>query len=163
MILFNNVTLTIRRLNELLWEKVKKGSQMRTMDDEIIHRKAQRRRYFEDPNYRKWSDVVSDNINYGEWSDDVLFVEYVANKDIETTSRTYLYELLETGHELPINWENFYAYFDERLCDTDNCLRSELTSKGYAYHNLDPFDKETIEDTLNKYRDSLLSPTYDMV
>lgn len=136
---------------------------MRTIDEEITHRKTRRRHYFEDPEYRKWSDIVPNDDDYGEWRDDVLFVEYIANKGIETTSRTYLYELLENGRELPINWENFYAYFDEQLNDPDNCLCSELTSKGYAYHNLDPFDKETIEDTLNKYRDSLLSSLYNMV
>ena len=135
---------------------------MRTMDDEINYREGQRRRYFEDPDYRKWSDVVP-NDDYGEWRDDVLFVEYVTNEDIEKTSRAYLHKLLENGRELPINWENFYAYFDERLNDTDNPFRSELTSKGYAYNNLDPFEKGTIEDILNKYRDSLLSPKYDII
>lgn len=136
---------------------------MRTMDDEINYREEQRRRYFEDPDYRKWSDVVPNDDDYGEWRDDVLFVEYVTNEDIKKTSRAYLHKLLENGRELPINWENFYAYFDERLNDTDNPFRSELTSKGYAYNNLDPFEKGTIEDILNKYRDSLLSPKYDII
>ena len=136
---------------------------MRTMDDEINYREEQRRRYFEDPDYRKWSDVVPNDDDYGEWRDDVLFVEYVTNEDIEKISRAYLHKLLENGRELPINWENFYAYFDERLNDTDNPFRSELTSKGYAYNNLDPFEKGTIEDILNKYRDSLLSPKYDII
>ena len=56
---------------------------MRTMDDEINYREEQRRRYFEDPDYRKWSDVVPNDDDYGEWRDDVLFVEYVTNEDIE--------------------------------------------------------------------------------
>lgn len=135
---------------------------MMTLDKEITHRKAQRRRYFEDPDYRKWSDVVTNDIDYGEYRDDILFIEYIANTDSETVSPSYLHKLLENGHELPINWENFYTYFDERLADPTNCFYSELTKAGYAY-SANPFNNETIEDILNKYRDSLLSPKYDMV
>lgn len=32
---------------------------LRTYDEEMIYRTEQRRRYFENPKYRKWSDVVT--------------------------------------------------------------------------------------------------------
>ena len=134
----------------------------RSYEEEITYRGELRRRYFEDPNYRKWSDVVADDEDYSEWRDDVLFIEYISNDPITTISVAYLHKLLENGRELPINWSNFYAYFDERLNDPDNPFRSELTRNGYAYA-ANPFNKETIEDVLNKYRDILLSPEYDIV
>ena len=36
---------------------------MRDYDDELRHRRALRRKYFEDPNYRKWSDIVPGGIS----------------------------------------------------------------------------------------------------
>jgi len=51
---------------------------MRTLEEEITLRTEQRKRYFENPDYRKWSDCV--NINheeYGELSDCYLFHRYV--------------------------------------------------------------------------------------
>lgn len=60
---------------------------MRTLDDELILREKQRREYFENPKYRKWSDVVdkcwddedSDENDYQEFRDDILFTHYIAN------------------------------------------------------------------------------------
>lgn len=34
---------------------------MRSFDDEMEVRGQQRQRYFEDPNYRKWSDIQSNS------------------------------------------------------------------------------------------------------
>lgn len=134
---------------------------MRTPIEEIAHRCALRKRYFEDPDYRRWSDIVPD-YGYDSWRDDVLFIEYIANNTQDGVSRKDLYELLENGHDLPINWGNLYAYFDERFNDPDNYFHSDLTAPKYFYVD-EPSNKEPIADILNRYRDKLLSATYDII
>ena len=44
--------------------------------DELKHRRALRQKYFEDPNYRKWSDILPGGMNdfrYMSWGDHQLF------------------------------------------------------------------------------------------
>ena len=131
----------------------------RDIDEEIDFREKQRRRYFEDPNYRRWSDIVGNNDDYGDFRDEVLFIEYVANADMDTVSIEDLRKLLENGHELPINWSHFYEYFDERANDPDNPYAHEIT-KGIFYSM---YDKISVIDLLNEYREYLLSVPYDIV
>lgn len=35
---------------------------VRDFDDELVHRQALRKKYLENPNYRRWSDVVPGGI-----------------------------------------------------------------------------------------------------
>ena len=49
---------------------------VRLPDDELNYRVTLRKKYLEDPNYRRWSDIVPGGIsgsNYRNWRDDVLF------------------------------------------------------------------------------------------
>lgn len=58
---------------------------MRTLDDELILREEQRRKYFKNPKYRKWSDVVdkcwddwdSDENDYGGMTDCSIILSLV--------------------------------------------------------------------------------------
>lgn len=69
-----------------------------------------------------------------------------------------LHDVLKNGKSHPINWEAFYAYFDERLNDPENPIREEMTEEIFPY--LD--DSPTVIELLNQYTDTLLSSEYDL-
>ena len=135
---------------------------MRDYDDELQHRRALRQKYFEDPRYRRWSDVVPgglDGRNYTMWRDDRIFDYLITNQVSTQSNLSKLNVHLRDGHELPINWENFYAYFDEQLTDPENRYVEELVSMRFydqrgRYH--------TVETLLNQYRDKLYN-SYDII
>ena len=141
---------------------------VRSHDDEIKLRYGRRKKYFEDPNYRKWSDIAIDSgeittysINeFAEWRDDVLFCYFITNQSSGKPTASQLVEYLNKGHELPINWINFYAYFDEQLNDSCNRYLSYLTDPEIAGDAFEP--STSIEELLDRYRDRLLS-TYDII
>ena len=53
------------------YDLIQKGAIMvRSFQEEIEHRNKLRKKYFEDPSYRKWSDVVDNGLtgeSYGRW------------------------------------------------------------------------------------------------
>lgn len=141
---------------------------VRSREDEIKMRYERRKKYLEDQNYRKWSDIAPDSgeinihsINaFAEWRDDVLFCYLIANQSSGLVTSSQLVEYLNKGHELPINWVNFYAYFDEQLNDPRNPYLSYLKNPeidGDKYES-----SVSVEKLLNQYRDSLLS-AYDII
>lgn len=130
--------------------------------DELNHRRALRQKYFEDPNYLKWSDIVPggiDGLAYKSWEDYRLFDCLITNQVVVQSSITTLNTHLRLGHKLPINWSNFYAYFDEQLNDPENRYLEELTqlliSDDYGHHS-------SIKGLLDKYRDEIFS-SYDLI
>ena len=135
---------------------------MRGYDSELQYRRELRQKYFEDPNYRRWSDIVLDGIEgrqYMAWRDDRLF-DYIITGQVTRHSRLSTIQIhLEDGYELPINWSNFYAYFDERLNDPNNTLMSELIEM-----SIGDSDEEycTVKDLLDQYREHLYN-SYDIV
>lgn len=135
---------------------------VRTFDDEIQHRQVLRKKYFEDPNYRRWSDIVPGGINgrqYMLWRDDRLFDYLITNQTSTQSSLSQLKTHLKDGHELSINWSNFYAYFDARLNDPNNRFIGDLNDMIIT----DPSGEySTVEKLLGYYRGSLLS-TYDII
>ncbi len=139
---------------------------VRTHREEVNHRKIRRQKYFEDPNYRRLSDIVPDGLDsykYGAWRDDSIFVILVVGKPKANYSLSELEAYLDMGSELPINWENFYAYFDEQLADPENRYLSRMTTITTGPFSEYIFtSKITLEDLLNKYRDRLTG-NYDIV
>lgn len=130
--------------------------------DELKHRRALRQKYFEDPNYRKWSDILPGGMNdfrYMSWGDHQLFDYLLTNQFIVDSSLTTLDTCLRQGHELPINWSNFYAYFNEQLNDCKNRYIEELTK---LLISDDDGHRSSIEGLLYKYREQLCS-SYDMI
>ena len=135
---------------------------VRDFDDELVHRQTLRKKYLENPNYRRWSDVVPGGIGgrqYMTWRDDRLFDYLITNQTSIHSSLSQLKTHLEDGEQLPINWSNFYAYFDARLNDPDNRFINDLNEMGIA----DPSGEySTVEKLLNHYREQL-SNTYDLI
>lgn len=63
---------------------------------------------------------------------------------------------LDKGSELPINWDNLYAYFDEQLADPENPYLSSITTVNTNTYESNIFTSEiSLKDLLNRYRDSL--------
>ena len=133
---------------------------MRNENQESEYRGKQRKRYFEDPNYRKWSDIVKDNYNYGDYRERA-FIRFYLDCDCynERQSLAAIREVMSNGKSHPINWEAFYAYFDERLNDPDNPYMHEMNEKMFVFMD----DSPTVIELLDQYRDTLTSSDYDMV
>ena len=134
---------------------------MRREGDESNYRAGQRARYFENPKYRKWSDIIDKtNRSYGDYRERAFLRFYL---DCDTISDNWslskMHETLASGMDQPIDWEAFYAYFDERMSDPDNPYIHEMEEELFAFTN----DKISVIDLINQYRDKLLSPNYDIV
>lgn len=139
---------------------------VRTHREEMDHRKILRQKYFEDPNYRRLSDLVPDGLDgnkYGGWRDDVIFALLVTGKSKSGRKLSELKAYLDKGSELPINWENLYAYFDEQLADPENRYLSGITTVNTTIFASHMFTSEiSLEDLLNQYR-GCLTDNYDIV
>lgn len=139
---------------------------VRTIREETEHRKALRQKYFEDPSYRRLSDLIPGGLNsdkYGGWREDVIFDRLIVGKPTSGSSLSELKACLDKGSELPINWGNFYAYFDEQLADPENRYLSGLTTINTSIFASHMFTSEiSIEELLNQYRD-YLTDTYDII
>ena len=139
---------------------------VRTHREEMDHRKILHQKYFEDPSYRRLSDLVPDGLDgnkYGGWRDDVIFALLVTGKTKSGRKLSELKAYLDKGSELPINWENLYAYFDEQLEDPENRYLSGITTVNTTIFASHMFTSEiSLEDLLNQYRD-YLTGDYDIV
>lgn len=136
---------------------------VRYHEDEINHRRKLRNKYLEDPNFRRWSDIAPDGDEidaFDEWRDDFLFCCFITNNTDIGFTVSDLVEYLNRGDELPINWVNFYAYFDERLNDPENRYLSTLVEP--VIYNGVSEPRMSVKELLNQYRDKLLS-TYDII
>ena len=133
---------------------------MKTIDEEIKLRKQQRETYFEDPNYRKWSDVVYTPSIYGSWSEKGFLAAYLLGDCDSYIDLSRMRELLTNGKQLPINWKSVYDYFDERYHDDKNRLWEEWF---HGLHNPgDVVNGQSIRTLLNEFRSELIGD-YDMI
>lgn len=131
---------------------------MRTIDDEIDLRIKQRKRYFENPNYRKLSDYLDINDSeYGELSDCYLFYRYVAGCRFTDLTNDNVERAMNPDTNQMIDFEAVYAYFDERRNDKNNAAKPEILFTPL------PFVGTTIQEILDEYRDAVLKPSYDIV
>ena len=56
---------------------------VRSTEEEFRRRRRLREKYFEDPNYRRWSDIVPGGLSsrhYVSWRDDCLFDYYITSE-----------------------------------------------------------------------------------
>ena len=136
---------------------------VRTISEEGIVCRNMRKKYFENPKYRKWSDITPLQANgYGNRLEYAFFVAYIMGKDDASMDADKLYTLLDDGHNLPIDWSALYIYFDERFADNGNCALDELTQPVLSSKTHGP-TRWSIMDILNHYREFLLSNSYDMI
>lgn len=132
---------------------------MRNLKEELELRTRQRKDYFEDPNYRKWSDISPTPTIYGSISECSFFRYYISgNSDTETDLPTMI-SLLENGKQLPIDWKALYEYFDIRYNDDDNYALDEFY---YGVYGPGEISGPSIASLLKEYR-SKLTDDYDIV
>ena len=139
---------------------------MRTYEEDIAHRRELRRHYFEDPAYRTWSSIAPpDTRRFAHSRDDVLFCYYLNGSDSTMLTGSMMKKLLDKGHELPINWESLYAYFDNRANDEECIYRKSILNESFiSFESGIPGNKpQSIMDILNEYRERLLKPNYDII
>lgn len=130
---------------------------VRSEKKELAHRKQLREKYLEDPNYRRWSDIVPGGISeswYSHWRDDVLFVYLISGQVKYRPNVSDMVGYLDSGHELPINWKNFYTYFDERLNDPENRYMASIVDNDIpGSGSIEPI---SVRELLDMYRDELI-------
>ena len=129
---------------------------VRSERDELNHRHKLRKEYLEDPSYRRWSDIVPGGISghsYYSWRDDVLFMYFISGQTNRHPHVSDMVGYLDHGRDLPINWENFYAYFDDRLNDSANRYKASLINNDIAgCGSIPPI---SVPELLDMYRDEL--------
>lgn len=129
---------------------------VRSEKDELAHRNQLRKKYLEDPNYRRWSDIVPGGLSeswYSHWRDDVLFKYLISGQVKYHPNVSELVGYLDNGRELPINWNNFYAYFDERLGDPENRYKAPIINDDIPGSGDIP--RTSVRKLLELYRDKL--------
>lgn len=137
---------------------------MRPFNAEMNLRKMQRQCYFEDPRYRKWSDIQQDSTLslYEAEPDNNFFIDYLFGTcDNPPSSPIDIRRQMDKGKELPINWDALYAYFDERFNDPGNDYKHQFTYQGYYTAGFK--DEVSLIEILEEYREILLQPIYDIV
>lgn len=134
---------------------------MRPESEESKYRAGRRKQYFENPKYRKWSDIIDKtNRSYGTYRERAFLRLYLdCNEVSDNLSLSKMHETLANGKNQPIDWEAFYSYFDERMDDTDNPYVHEMEEELFSFID----DKISVINLINQYRDELLSPNYDIV
>ena len=133
---------------------------IRTTSEEVDHRWKQRMQYFENPNYRKWSDFLSPNYrSYGNRTDDFMIASYIIG---EEAGRFSINDVKLFDKNQRVDWKSLYQYVDARLNDSANGLRGELTRLTH-FIDCDVFGTMSIADLLNRYRDDLYGHDYDMI
>lgn len=129
---------------------------VRSENCELAHRKQLREKYLEDPNYRRWSDIVPGGFLgswYSHWRDDVLFVYFISGQVKHRPTVGDMIGYLDSGRELPINWNNFYAYFDERLNDPENRYMASIVDDDIQGSG--SISNTSVRKLLDMYRDEL--------
>lgn len=140
---------------------------VRSIEQQLEHRKERRKQFFEDADYRKWSDITYINDSeYEGWRDDCFFECYLRNTRFSVYDLNLIEEIFQQGDDAPVNWQNFYAYFDTQLNDKDNRYKLEINYFKFYPGGIGESDDTkglTIIQILDKYRDQLLHNNYDII
>lgn len=120
--------------------------------DEIIKtRHTLRRKHLEDPDYRRWSDLIdTKSYNYRSRMDSSMLASYLANdliNGVETDGTDEnVIRLIEANLDNPkINWKGMFAYLDEEVANIAQLDDSHIVA-----------EVETMASLLNPYRDEVL-------
>ena len=120
--------------------------------DEIIKtRHTLRRKHLEDPDYRRWSDLIdTKSYNYRARMDSSMLASYLANdviNGVETDGTDEnVIRLIEANLDNPkINWKGMFAYLDEEVANIAQLDDSHIVA-----------EVETMASLLNPYRDEVL-------
>lgn len=110
-------------------------TRVRTINEEVSYRCKQRADYFEEQNYRKWSDFLSPNSrSYGNRTDDFMIASYIIGRDASRFSMNDV-KLFDKTKNQRVNWNALYRYIDARLND-EKKRASRGINKAVTIHRL---------------------------
>lgn len=130
----------------------------RNSDEELIVRKSRRNKYFEVPNYYRWSKILEtydDVDNYSSRRDSLFIPSMIMGRSIRSLHTLSIDDLLSHKDDPYVNWSAIYSYVDESVSDDKGLWRGELTGDKLAL-------PVPIKTFLDDYRDLLLNK-YDFV
>lgn len=116
------------------------------LEEALDIRYVQRRRYLEDSNYERLSDILEDNSSYHGRRDNYLFINLLTGNEDDRHGASYQTmedTFLEKYDRKSINWYGIYQYYQARL---------ESLHKGEWDEPEEP-DIENVVDILEKYKD----------
>lgn len=116
------------------------------LEEALDIRYVQRRRYLEDPNYERLSDIFEDDSSYRGRRDNYLFVNLLNGSDDDHNGASYhtMEEIFLEKHDRKrINWYGIYQYYQARL---------ESLHNGEWDEPEEP-DIENVVDILENYKD----------
>lgn len=116
------------------------------LDEALDIRYFQRRKYLEDPNYERLSDILEDDSSYRGRRDNYLFVNLLngSKDDSNVASYNTMEDIfLEKYDRKRINWYGIYQYYQARL---------ESLHNGEWDEPEEP-DIENVVDILENYKD----------
>ena len=121
------------------------------IDKIIEERHATRLKHLEDPDYRRWSDLVdTKSYNYGARMDSSMLASYLANElingvEVDGTDENVIRLIQANLDNSEINWRGMFAYLDEELANITKLDVSYMVT-----------EVETLASLLNPYRDEVL-------
>lgn len=108
-------------------------------EEDLTLRGNQRAKYFEDPQYIRWSDVVLRNTrSYGDRTEPAFLAQYLS-QDVDTSSLSVKRVVSQYLNDKSVNWRAIYKYLDERDQTTPSWLSSEVKE---IHKILDPLREE---------------------
>lgn len=116
------------------------------LDEALDIRYFQRRKYLEDPNYERLSDILEDDSSYRGRRDNYLFVNLLNGSKDDSNGASYntMEDIfLEKYDRKRINWYGIYQYYQARL---------ESLHNGEWDEPEEP-DIENVVDILENYKD----------
>lgn len=120
------------------------------IDKKIEERHATRLKHLEDPNYRRWSDLVdTKSWNYGARMDSSMLASYLANElingvEVDGTDKNVIRLIKDNLDNPEINWKGMFAYLDEELANIAKLDVERMVT-----------EVETLASLLNPYRDKV--------
>lgn len=118
------------------------------LEEALNIRYMQRRKYLEDKNYERLSDILSDDSYHGR-RDNYVFVNLLNGNDNDrvSVSRGAMEELfLEKYNRSGINWSGIYDYYQARL----------TSLKNGEWDDPEEPDIENVVDILEAHKDKIL-------
>lgn len=121
------------------------------LEEALNIRYMQRRKYLENENYERLSDILSDDVgcSYHGRRDNYVFVNLLNGHDNDrvSVSRGAMEELfLEKYNRKGINWVGIYDYYQARLTSLRNG----------EWDDQEEPDIENVVDILEKHKDKIL-------
>ncbi len=124
------------------------------LDEALDIRFEQRKKYLENPDFERLSNILTDEYTYRKRRDNYLFLHLLYGSDNEAKNITSIYidtiekTFLEKHKRPSINWNGIYQYYQERAKSIDNGEWSDR----------DDYDARDIIQILEKHKDKIVKP-----